>query len=442
MRIGWLSWTLGVALTLSTATANAQDRRVEEPFYLTVDLGVTGAVNDPVEDQFELGGDAAVGAYYSLIPELALGGRVMGGLLTEGHPVPQDPVDRGVADFGLIAASVRVYPFASLMAEHTNHRASGFYLAASPGVGLLDGEVVPGWTASTGYNFPLGPISIGPRFRFTHFIETEGRFGDNDVFLLTGGIELAFNDEATVIEPEPQMTAEPAPEPEPEPPVVQTEPAPEPEVNPALVVSERAYFDYDGIELRESIRDELDAVVAHWREHGDRYERLVITGHADDRGSQPYNEALSAARALAVTNYLVRQGVPIEILDIRGYGESAQLEQDATTPMGHQLNRRVQFEVQWAEDMRPVGVAPEPEPNMPEVVDPAPERVRENPERFADPPPARVTTRADELLAQVRQDLRDELGTEVSFDIRDMAETEPAGRVEVVVEEGGPTAER
>lgn len=437
------------AFTLPSSLARAQEARVDEPIYLTVDLGVSGALNDPVEDQFEVGGGGALGLYFSLIPEVALGAQVIGGALAEGHPVPQDPVARGVGDYGLLAASLRVYPFASLMAHHTNHRAAGLYLSASPGVGIFDGEIVPGYAASAGYDFAAGPISIGPMIRFTHLIETHGRFGDNDVLMLSGGLEIAFMDEARVIAPPERELPRPAPEPVAAvaelPPLV-IEPEPEPQVNDALVIDERAYFDYDEAELRPEARTELDAVIAHYRQWGDRYDRLVVSGHADERGSVEYNEALSAARALAVTNYLVSSGVPVQLLEVRAHGESDPLVPDAETAFDYQLNRRVQFDVVWNDQRRPLGVAPEPTPTMPETVDAAPARVQRNRAAWADAAPRPgVPSRAERLFEQEQQALRARIDAPVTIALSPAPtddETIAARRVEITVGDDAAIAQR
>jgi outer membrane protein OmpA-like peptidoglycan-associated protein len=415
------------AATLAAAPAGAQER-VDEPIYPTVEAGVTAPLNDPVEDQFEAGGDGALGLYFSLAPEVALGARVMAGALAEGSPVPQDPVERGVGDYGLIAPSIRVHPFASLM--DTRHRAAGLYVAASPGVGIFDGEVVPGYSTSLGYNFAAGPIAIGPRARFTHFIETEGRFGDNDVLMLTGGLEVAILDEAEVVPPEPVAVVDAPPEPE-----LELEPAPEPapSENPALILDQRAYFDYDQAEIRPAVEDELDAVAAHYRDWGDRYRRLVISGHADDRGSAKYNEHLSAARALAVANHLVSEGVPVEVMELQAHGETEPLEPNAETPRQHQLNRRVELDLVWAEGQRPEGLVPEASPNAPSYVDEAPERVRERERAWDHAQPGPGTSEAEAMLARERERLHELVDRPVRVDLGDRDPT-GARPIEVAVE--------
>lgn len=49
--------------------------------------------------------------------------------------------------------------------------------------------------------------------------------------------------------------------------------------------------------------------------------RVVISGHADPRGTAPYNVGLSARRAEAVRDYLIRRGVDRDAIVMAFYGE-------------------------------------------------------------------------------------------------------------------------
>ena len=54
--------------------------------------------------------------------------------------------------------------------------------------------------------------------------------------------------------------------------------------------------------------------------------KLTIVGHADVRGSSPYNEALSQRRADRVKDYLVSQGISADKIETRAEGKERQLE--------------------------------------------------------------------------------------------------------------------
>ncbi|HEV2489635.1 MAG TPA: OmpA family protein [Candidatus Acidoferrales bacterium] len=55
--------------------------------------------------------------------------------------------------------------------------------------------------------------------------------------------------------------------------------------------------------------------------------KLVVVGHADVRGSGPYNEALSERRANRVKEFLVSQGISADKIETRAEGKERQLEQ-------------------------------------------------------------------------------------------------------------------
>ena len=60
-------------------------------------------------------------------------------------------------------------------------------------------------------------------------------------------------------------------------------------------------------------------------EQYDPKDTLVIVGHADVRGPDGYNMALSRRRALAVKAYLVSQGIPADRIEIRADGKRKEL---------------------------------------------------------------------------------------------------------------------
>ncbi|MFN8255078.1 MAG: OmpA family protein [Bacteroidales bacterium] len=77
-----------------------------------------------------------------------------------------------------------------------------------------------------------------------------------------------------------------------------------------------------------------------------KYPRLVleISGHTDNRGSVAANKKLSKARADAVKNYLLGQGVPPENLKAVGYDFKYPVANNKT-PEGRQQNRRVEAKI-------------------------------------------------------------------------------------------------
>ena len=53
--------------------------------------------------------------------------------------------------------------------------------------------------------------------------------------------------------------------------------------------------------------------------------KLILGGHADERGTEGYNQALSERRAVLVKRYLVEHGVPADKIETRAYGKDKNL---------------------------------------------------------------------------------------------------------------------
>ena len=71
---------------------------------------------------------------------------------------------------------------------------------------------------------------------------------------------------------------------------------------------------------------------------------VAVEGHTDDVGDAAANQALSQARAEAVVDYLVEQGVEPSLLRAVGNGESQPIA-DNSTGEGRAQNRRTEFRV-------------------------------------------------------------------------------------------------
>ena len=67
-----------------------------------------------------------------------------------------------------------------------------------------------------------------------------------------------------------------------------------------------------------------------------------MNGHTDDVGSDAYNQALSERRAQAVRDYLVKAGLPAQILTVQGHGKSLPLVR-GTSEAARAKNRRVEL---------------------------------------------------------------------------------------------------
>ncbi|MGD8784805.1 MAG: peptidoglycan-associated lipoprotein Pal [Thioalkalispiraceae bacterium] len=100
------------------------------------------------------------------------------------------------------------------------------------------------------------------------------------------------------------------------------------------------YFDFDSSEIKAGDRE---VILAHARYLADNPDvKVVLEGHADERGTREYNIALGERRAKSVSQLMLLQGVAQSQLDIISFGE------ERPVALGHDesawsLNRRVEI---------------------------------------------------------------------------------------------------
>lgn len=90
------------------------------------------------------------------------------------------------------------------------------------------------------------------------------------------------------------------------------------------------YFGYDSAKLTDSAKTTLQKV-AMCHDDG-RVPSIRVVGHADPRGDDPYNKELGKSRAEAVAEYLSKQGVPGDALDVESRGEKLASEDEEEWP--------------------------------------------------------------------------------------------------------------
>jgi len=84
-------------------------------------------------------------------------------------------------------------------------------------------------------------------------------------------------------------------------------------------VGDRIFFDTDSSSIRADAQQTL-ARQAQWLNKYSQY-RIVVEGHADERGTREYNLALGARRAAATRDYLIGKGVAANRLKTISYGK-------------------------------------------------------------------------------------------------------------------------
>ncbi len=101
------------------------------------------------------------------------------------------------------------------------------------------------------------------------------------------------------------------------------------------------YFDLNKATIRKDQMDTLNKLERELKTYNPS--QITVTGHTDTSGPADYNQALSAKRALTVSNALTARNIPNFLLDKRAAGED---HLAIPTPDGTKLmaNRRVVVE--------------------------------------------------------------------------------------------------
>ena len=99
-------------------------------------------------------------------------------------------------------------------------------------------------------------------------------------------------------------------------------------------------FDFDSSQLSDYAQKVLDRQAAFLKAQPEA--RIILGGHADERGTREYNLALGERRAAAARDYLVAKGVNSARVRIISYGK------ERPTAVGSneaswRLNRRAEF---------------------------------------------------------------------------------------------------
>ena len=98
-------------------------------------------------------------------------------------------------------------------------------------------------------------------------------------------------------------------------------------------------FDFDSAQLTDYAQRVLDRQAAFMKARPET--RVIIGGHADERGTREYNLALGERRASSARDYLVAKGVNAARIRIISYGKERPASV-GSTEAAWRLNRRAQ----------------------------------------------------------------------------------------------------
>jgi peptidoglycan-associated lipoprotein len=111
--------------------------------------------------------------------------------------------------------------------------------------------------------------------------------------------------------------------------------------NPDSLLSQRVvYFEFDRSNVRAQFRPVLEAHGAYLRANPSA--RVILEGHADERGSREYNLGLGERRGNSVEELLRANGVPERQVEVVSYGEERPVCRDSNEDCW-QRNRRAEI---------------------------------------------------------------------------------------------------
>jgi outer membrane protein OmpA-like peptidoglycan-associated protein len=109
-----------------------------------------------------------------------------------------------------------------------------------------------------------------------------------------------------------------------------------------VTVKNDVLFDYNSAGLRPASRESLREMANVFEQYPNT--TIAVLGFTDSTGPAAYNARLSERRADSVASYIENLGVRNSRIDTIGYGESNPRASN-NTPVGRQLNRRVEIHI-------------------------------------------------------------------------------------------------
>lgn len=226
------------------------------------------------------------------------------------------------------------------------------WISAHLGAGLTGTLVRPVLRIAVGIDIVASPeLALGPALAYGHVFQEDGPGFTDDAQFLTLGITLTFRPADSAPPPAPPPPRAPPRE---RPPPRPSAPSPTSTQELMVLIDEATgiaprellvpvLFAYDSTEIVPCSVSALHALREHLEAHPEILV-LEIEGHADDAGTDAYNDALSLRRAEAVRDWLVERDIDGARLRVAAQGERAPVEGNEEDA-GREQNRRARFRV-------------------------------------------------------------------------------------------------
>ena len=102
-------------------------------------------------------------------------------------------------------------------------------------------------------------------------------------------------------------------------------------------VADRVFFATNRSNLTTAARDTLRKQATYLRKNKNL--KVVIEGHADERGTREYNLALGERRANSAKDYLMTYGISSDRISVLSYGKERPVD-SGSSPLAWSKNRR------------------------------------------------------------------------------------------------------
>ena len=315
--------------------------------WLGADAPLAVAISDGQRGVFRPGLLPSGGIYVGRGP-LAVGLRMRAGFLRDGGATATDREDPSTG--GL---------FSTTLAARLNVR--GVWFEATAGGGITGTTFAPTFELAAGISFTNERFELGPSARYVQVRSTDSMDSFGTAELLLVGLDVRFGGKPQRVRQ--VIAAAPRREPAIEAPVVAIDrdddvvvdldascahdltACPLPEgmeiLHDRIILDERVLFDFGRARVRTHGRKLVRTIVELWKMNAG-WERITIEGHADTRGTDDYNRALSERRAQRVRELMVELGSDAVQVEAVGLGKSRPRD-TGHDDRAHQRNRRVEF---------------------------------------------------------------------------------------------------
>ena len=105
------------------------------------------------------------------------------------------------------------------------------------------------------------------------------------------------------------------------------------------IILKNIYFDFDSYELNNDSKKYL-SIISKWLANNN-FKEILVSGHADNVGSDEYNFSLSEARAEAVVKFILSIDPSIKNIFYKGYGNTVPIRPN----YDGSENRRIEFKI-------------------------------------------------------------------------------------------------